>query len=278
MALTLAQKSTCRRHLGYPVVGLPVLNPAGGSFYDGAVGYRWNQSYAFLEWKLTAGLNPDEEARLTGNAYGSVLVQGNTQVGDSVSITISGASLTSPQTVTYTAGAQDDALKIAFGLGTLVNQNATLAAAGFVALAPYGTGPYNYRPNLAPLSEVAVQNSVAFTLAVTSSGSTSAALTSNGIKLFPSIVLSEPLTNIRTQYWGYLGILDVLEMALASASDDLDTNKADVWTARHDEIEQRETLYKHWRYRLSKFLDVPLWEDVPNSHYTGSNASDGSFV
>ena len=277
MALTIAQKSSMTRHLGYPIVGLPVLNPAGGSFYDGSVGYRWNQSFAFLLWKQQT-LNPDEEARLTGNAYGSVLVQGSTQSGDVVSITLSGASLSTPQTVTYTASAQDSALTIAFGLGTLVNQNSTLANAGFVALAPYGTGPYNYRPNLAPLSEVAIQNAAAFTMSVSSSGATSVALTANGVKLFPSIVLSDPLTNIRTQYWGYLNILDVLEMAVASASDDLDTTKADVWTARQDEVAQRETLYKNWRYRLSKFLDVPLWEDVPNSHYTGANAFDGSFI
>jgi hypothetical protein len=277
MPLTLTQKSSARRHLGFPVTGLPVLNPAGGSFYDGAVGYRWNQSYAFLEWKLQT-LNPDEEARITGNAYGSVLVQGNTQSGDTVSITLSGGILTSPIVLTYTAGSQDTALTIAFGLGNLVNQNATLVAAGFYALAPYGTGPYNYRPNLAPLSEVCVQNVTPFVLAATSSGSTSAAVTTNGARLFPSIVLSDPLSNIRTQYWGYLGILDVLEMALASSSDDLDTNKADVWTARHDEIQQREMLYKHWRLRLSKFIDIPLWEDVPNSHYTGVNAYEGSFV
>jgi hypothetical protein len=277
VALTIAQKSSMNRHLGYPIVGLPVLNAAGGSFYDGSVGYRWNQSFAFLLWKQQT-LNPDEEARITGNAYGSVLVAGNTQSGDIASITVSGGPLVTPVTLTYTASAQDTALTIAFGLGNLINQNATLAASGFFAIAPYGTGPYNYRPNLAPLSEVCIQNVVPFSLSASSSGSTSAAVTTNGAKLFPSIVLSDPLTNIRTQYWGYLGILDVLEMAVASASDDLDTNKADVWTARHDEIAQRETLYKNWRYRLSHFLDVPLWENVPNSHYTGMNAFEGSFV
>jgi hypothetical protein len=277
VALTLTQRSSCRRHLGYPVVGLPVLNPAGGSFYDGAVGYRWNQSYAFLEWKMNT-LNPDEEARLTGNAYGSVLVQGNTTSGDTINLVISGGPLTGSIALAVTAGSSDTALTLAVAIANAVNQNSILASSGFFAVAPYGSGPYNYRPNLAPLSEVAIENSVPFSLVVSSTGSTSAALTTNGAQLFPSIVLSNPLTNVRTQYWGYLGILDALEMALASASDDLDTLKADVWTARHDEIEQRETLYKHWRLRLSHFLDTPLWEDVPNSHYTGLNAHAGAFV
>ena len=277
MALTISQKSTLRRHLGYPVVGLPVLNPAGGSFYDGAVGYRWNQAYAFLEYRMQT-LNPDEEARLTGNAYGSVLVQGNTQVGDTVSITLSGGGLVTPITLTYTATSQDTALTIAFEIGNLVNQNATLVGNGFYGLAPYGTGPFNYRPNLAPLSEVTVQNSVAFVLSATSTGSTSAAVTTDGSQLHPSAVMSDPLSNIRTRYWGYLNILNALESAVGSASDDLDTLKADVWSARPDEIAQRERLYKNWRWRLSKFLDIPLWEDVPNSHYTGSNYNEGAFL
>lgn len=277
MSLTIRNKSTCRRHLGYPVVGLPVLNPSGGSFYDGAVGYRWNQSYAFLEWKMNT-LNPDEESRLTGNAYGSVLIQGTTGSGDTVTVVISGAGLSASQTVTYTAGSQDTALTVAAGIANLVNQNTTLVAAGFYAIAPYGTGPFNYRPGLAPLSEVAVLNAVSFSMTTSSSGATSSALTTDGAQLHPSAVISDPLTDTPTRYWGYLNILDALESAVGSASDDLDTLKADVWSARPDEVPQRERLYKNWRLRLSKFLDVPLWEDVPNSHYTGVNSGEGAFV
>lgn len=276
--LTIAQKSAVRRHLGYPIVGLISQNPNGGSLYDGSVGYRWNQSYAFLEYKLTAGLNPDEEARITGNAYGAVLLNGTTQSGDSVTLTISGGPLTNPVPVTYTAGSSDTSFTMAVGLANLVNQNSTLSAAGFFSLAPYGGGPYSYRPNLQPVPEMAVQNPQAFTLAVTSSGATSAAVTANGALLHPDAVLSDPLTNTRTRYWGYLGILNALETAIGSASDDLDTLKADVWTARPDEVQQREQLYHNWRRRLSLFLDVPLWEDVPNSHYTGSRAFDGAFI
>ncbi len=259
MSLTIAQKSNLRRHLGYPVVGLPVLNPAGGSFYDGSVGYRWNQSFAFLEWKMQT-LNPDEEARITGNAYGSVLLQGNTQSGDVVSVTLSGGPLINPVTVNYTAGSQDNALTMAAGLANLVNQNSTLASSGFIAIAPYGTGPYNYRPGLAPLSEVAIQNAQTYSLTASATGSTSAAVTTDGALLHPNAVLTDPLTNTRTRYSGFLSILNALETAVGSASDDLDTLKADVWTARADEVAQREQLYLNWRNRLSRFLDVPLWE------------------
>jgi hypothetical protein len=236
-----------------------VLNPAGGSFFDGSVGYRFNQAYSFLLWKLDT-LNPDEEARITGFAYGSVLVQGNTQAGDTITLAISGAALTGSQSFTVTAGPQDTALTLAVAIANAVNQNLALTSVGFVAVAPYGVGPYSYRPGLAPLSEVAIQNAQAFTLAVSSTGYTSAALTTNGAQLHPRAVLTDPATNVVTTYYGYLPILDALETGAVGTSEDLSTLKADVWTARMDELEEREKLYQFWRIRLSRFLYVPLWE------------------
>ncbi len=261
MSLTIAQRSTIRRHLYFPVVGLMTLNPAGGSFYNTSVGFRWMQSYAFLEWRMDT-LNPDEEARITGYAYGAVLAQGFTKPGDVISVTLSGGPLTSPVVITYTAGAQDNTLTMVAALAALSNQNSTLQAAGFYAVAPYGTGPYNYQPAQFPLTEVAWLNPSPFSITVTSSGSTGAAITAGGEQLHPRAVITDPLTNQRTAYWGYVNILNALETAVATASDDLDTFKADVWTARPDEVAQREGLYLRWRERLSRFIDIPLWENT----------------
>ncbi len=261
MSLTIQQQGLALRHLGMPVRGLPTLNPSGGSLLTSAIGYRWNQVYSFAMWRLIT-LNPDEESRMTGSAYGSVLLQGNTKAGDVVSVTLRGGTLTAPVTITYTAGPQDNALTMIAGLSGLSNQNATLQAAGFYSVAPYGSGPYAYPINQLPLSEGSWINPVPFNISVTSSGATGAAITAGGEQLHPRAVITDPLTNQRTAYWGYLNILNALETAAATASDDLDTFKADVWTARPDEVAQREGLYLRWRERLSRFLDIPLWENT----------------
>ncbi len=261
MPLSIAQKSGIRRHLGYPTVGIAVTNAAGGSLMDGSIGYRYFQAYAFMEYKLD-NFNPDEEARITGNAYGSILVQGNTQPGDTITVTLSNGPLTNPVSVTYTAGSSDTALSMAVGVANLVNQNAALLSAGFYAVAPYGTGPYAYRPGGIPLAAMSVLGTQSYTFAAAATGSTSAAVTSNGAILTPRAVLTDPFTNQVTQIYGYLPILDALETGAVGTSEDLDTLKADVWSARQDELEEREKLYKFWRMRLSKFMFVPLFEDT----------------
>jgi hypothetical protein len=273
--LTIAQKSNVRRHLGFGTVGLPVLNPAGGSFYDSAVGQRYFEAYGFLEWRMDT-LNPDEESRVTGYAYGATLLTGNTQTGDTVTLTVSGGPLTAPVVLTTTAGSQDTALTLAVTLAALANQNLTLAANRFYAVAPWGSGPFSYRPAGIPLSEMAILSPVPFTLAVTSTGSTGAAITANGIQLHPKAVLIDPLTNISTPHYGYLSILDQLETATVGSSDNLSTLKADVWTARHDETQQREELYNLWRYKLSRDLAIPLWEDTPEARSSGGQVWGGS--
>jgi hypothetical protein len=61
-------------------------------------------------------------------------------------------------------------------------------------------------------------------------------------------------------YYGYLQILDVLQGRVATASENLDTYKADVWTARLDEMDAREALYQNWRLKLARYLDIPLYD------------------
>lgn len=75
MALILAAKSSIRRHLNYPLIGLYKLGPGGATLAAGSAGYRFFQAYGFLEYKMN-NLNPDEEARLTGQAYAAAALSG----------------------------------------------------------------------------------------------------------------------------------------------------------------------------------------------------------
>jgi hypothetical protein len=55
----------------------------------------------------------------------------------------------------------------------------------------------------------------------------------------------------------YLGTLNVLEAALAQASNNLDTDQAAVWTHNKDEVHDRAGLFDDTRRRLCGFLGVP---------------------
>src|SRR5579863_3162946 len=140
MPLTLASKSSCRWHLGYPVAGLLRISPAGGTLASGAAGWRFFQAYGFLEYKLN-NLNPDEEARLTGYAYAAIAMPGpQPNQGDTVSVTLSGGNLVSAVTITATMPAPsntDGRLVMVNLLAGLVAQNPAISAAGIVDIAPY---------------------------------------------------------------------------------------------------------------------------------------------
>src|ERR1700680_3886960 len=103
MPLTATQKTSIRRHLKYPVVGL-IRNGAvgGGTLASGFSGYRFFQAYGALEYKLN-NLAPDEEARLLGGAIGAVAIAGTPpNPGDSISVMFSSPALSSSQTITAT--------------------------------------------------------------------------------------------------------------------------------------------------------------------------------
>src|ERR1700751_4112508 len=102
MAITLAAKSSIRRHLNYPVIGLPLISTGGGTLGSGAAGFRWFQAWGFLEYRLN-NLNPDEEARLLGSGYAALALTGPPpNPGDTLSVTFSGGGLPSPVTITAT--------------------------------------------------------------------------------------------------------------------------------------------------------------------------------
>ena len=102
MPLTEEEKGDVRRHLGYPVAGLPVLSPSGGTLMAGSIGYRFTQAYGQLEYRLNS-LQPHEEARLMGRYVAALMVGGTPNVGDTVAVTISGGGLANPVTITAIA-------------------------------------------------------------------------------------------------------------------------------------------------------------------------------
>lgn len=269
--LTFAQKSNVRRHLGYPVAGLLQVSPAGGTVASAFAGYRFFQAYGRLEWKMN-NLNPDEEARLTGNAYGAIALIGpQPNAGDTVSITLSGGLIASPQTLTATAQAvgtgQDARPYLVSALAAAAGANKTLTEVGIFSVSPFGTGPFNQ--NAIPLPEVAFEAPFGFTLSnPTGSGVLVPVITATGAFLTPSTSLD----GINT-LWGYLPILDGLEGAYASASQNLDTAQAGPWKARQAELTHRLSLYRNWQVRLSQFLEIPLYEgrdSYAKSEYVGS--------
>lgn len=264
MALTIAQKSAIRRHLKYGVVGQYAVSPGGAAFAQGTVGYRFFQAYGQLEYRMN-NMNPDEEARLVGAPYGAVSLVGPTpNVGDTASITLSGGSIASPQTVTAVVVAPPantpPALPLALSLASLINQNPVLQAAKIYALAPYGSGPY--AQNAVPVPELGFRGpagSLPFTVAASGTGLVYPAITADGALLPPG---PTSLDGGNTILWGYIPILDGLESAYWTTSDNLDTHIADVWTARANEAGQRRSLYENTVQLLSDFLAIPINRDA----------------
>lgn len=272
MALNYAQKSSVRRHLDYPVVGLLKTSPAGATLGNAFNGYRFFQAYGRLEYKLN-NLNPDEEARLVGLAYGAVALIGpQPNVGDQISVTLSGGNIAAPQTITAicpAVGAGYDArVALANALAVAAIANTTLQAAQILTVTPFGTGPFSM--NDVAIPEVAFTSPVPFLVGSPSgTGVIVPQVTAAGTMLPPS----SQLDGVNT-FWGYLPILDALEGAWAAASQNLDTMAAGPWKARGNEIGQRLALYKNWQIRLARFLEIPIYDGRETgsgqSRYTGA--------
>lgn len=54
----------------------------------------------------------------------------------------------------------------------------------------------------------------------------------------------------------YLGTLTTLEVAVPSTADNLDTDRASMWTRNKDELADRIRLLDEWRRRLCGFLGI----------------------
>lgn len=55
----------------------------------------------------------------------------------------------------------------------------------------------------------------------------------------------------------YLANLATLETAIVSASANLDTTSAAVWSHNPNEVRDRERLFNSWRTKLCQFLGIP---------------------
>lgn len=210
---------------------------------------RHTQQYGLgLEDKLD-NLPTEAEARLTGFAYGSVMLTGQEPaVGNTVTVTIT-PNGGSPVALLVTAVSGDTRQTLADKLATATAANATLKAANVVAYSvkAYGlSGP-----------EITWTAPASFTISTSISGNVGAPITASGSQLDPSAIVGKSQGQPVVKY-GYLPILNHLEGAHAGTTQNQDTASADVWRGRGDELEQRARLYKEWREKLSGFLGVPL--------------------
>lgn len=69
-----------------------------------------------------------------------------------------------------------------------------------------------------------------------------------------SNMLDEEEAVVRTKFLANLG---TLEDAIPSVSDNLDTEKAAVWTHNKNELSDRSALYNKWRRDLCGFMGIP---------------------
>jgi hypothetical protein len=268
-------KMNIRRLLGYPTAGQPRISPSGASLADSGISWRFMEAYGMLEFRMN-NLTPTEESSITGNPMASIQFSGPAPTGgDSNSFTFTGSFTGSPITVgPVVAVLGDQLINYVNRIANAINSNSALLAAGFYSLAPYGTGPYSQTSF--PLPEVAIvnQNATIFTLSMTvNSGNTYPILASAGVANFPFPQATvDPSTNPATIKYGYIPILTYLEGAHAGATQNLDTAKADVWTARPNEIRLRTDLLRQWKHNLSGFLGIPQQRGGP---FGGGGGSRG---
>ena len=278
------QRTNVRRHMGYPVVGMPFQSPVGGaSMAHGFPGFRYFEISSTLEFRLQY-MMPFEESFITGFAAGLVSVRRTDgqdprspfAAGVAASLVITQAPAP-PVTVTVITAEGDDSFALAINLANAAAADPTLAAAGITATAPLNGGG-NWPANTTPIPSLQITAPLSFTVASSAVAPAMAYAEPASGSLPPLQVVIDEVT-----YYGYLQILDVLQGRVATASENLDTLKADVWTARPDEMEAREALYQNWRLKLARYLDVPLWDKtgypaVNRFHGSGGKRGNRSIV
>jgi hypothetical protein len=232
---------------------------------DGSQGYRFLQAYGQLEFRMN-NLMPDEESRILGLAYAALAVLGTPNNGDVITVVVSNGGLPAPQTLVATAGPSSgdvnlDQLAMTQLLTIAAISNSVMVNAGFQAVAPFSAGPFTER--YFPNPTFALTNLKPFQIAVTFTPEVACQVQKNGEMLTPLYVANQG-TPSQVNVYGYLNILDLLEGAQASTTENLDTSRADVWYARQSEIRERAVLYKQWRTKLAMFLALPLGDPISN--------------
>lgn len=259
MPLPDAIKVKIRDHLKYGVAGMYRVSPAGGTTATGSNGYRFFQAYGQLEYRMN-NLSANEEAMVTGDAVGSVGFNGlDPVVGNVFTVNISGGGLSTPVTITVTASEGDKPYHLAAKVALAINGNTTLQAARFYAIALFGTGPFSQGTEI-PLPECNILAKEEFTITASAAGSPTAVfITAQGDRIAYDASLDG-----RTTLFGFIPILDALKGAVASASQNFDTKRADVWYGRSSEMALRIAAYEQWRVQFGDFMGLVLNPSRPN--------------
>lgn len=253
MSLSGATIAHIRRHLGYPKVGLPQSIPGrpGAALAVGLAGYRTDDSYNSLEEAL-ARLRPEEEAILTGLAYGAIGISSNVTPGDSIEVTIDSDDLEDPEVFSVVVQTGDTVTSFLTRIATAVNQRPVLAQKRFQAKSPWGTG--KEANMIYPNPEMAIICPTAFMLTILCTGNIGAAVSAWGGIEEPSI----PIDDGEGRIYGWLPICNYLHSAIGGAADNQGFRKAEV-TFNAREPEERERLYKKYVKWMADFLGVELF-------------------
>lgn len=239
-------------------MGVPV---AGISAPGAMLGWRYNQEVGLLEFRLN-NLQPHEEAQITGLPIATVAVNGNTTVGDVVTITLNVGGQTA--NATYTVQSSDIAPNNyqTYTQGTLTNVATKLANAvtglGLGLIGAVGPAPINenYPYGIAPNAQVIIYQTVqtAFTVTTSTTGNTHLVVAEQGTFIGPQITFNDD----NVTCYGYLAICEYLQSKMAQTSDNLSLSQADVMKFRQDEHAARKALWMDYRKQLAQFLGVKL--------------------
>jgi hypothetical protein len=240
-----------------------MISAAGSSTAAGNLGWRFFGTYGTLVGRLQQ-LSPNEEAKITGRAYGAVTFNGLLPtIGNTVSVTLTGGGLTEPLTVTVVVqnsapnGAAWTNNTVASALAQAFALQPAFVSAGFYAIANYGSAPYTQMVVPLPTCSIlAAYNAPAFTISVSTTGLLAAQIGANGMYLSPFMTFSR-VGQVQTVY-GYLPILNILESGFLASSANMSAMVAGDVTLRWDEAEQRNDQYDMYRKRLGDWLGIPL--------------------
>lgn len=234
---------------------------AGASTKD--IPFLGNPPYSFVampNWNTTVSVD-DQRANGATVGFGSPAPAGAKIYWVMNTFTASDPGVSVVLLVTMPTSDPDinvNQLRMTQAIVLAVLANNLMVPAKFYVVSPYGMGPYAGRIYPNPIT--ALTNPLPFTMNITNQVTrVGAQLQAGGDLLSPQVVLNEG-TPQQASVHGYLNILDLLEGAQAGSTENLDTAKADVWTARPDEIRQRLALYEQWRGKTAMFMGTPLGE------------------
>jgi hypothetical protein len=253
MPLTEIQKSQIRYHLEYPNIGLATDGNGGGTLGSN-VSFFFNEYQSILEARMNS-MQPTDEAVVTGYAYGVLALEGlDPNSGDILTLTVSGGTLSGPQSLVATAVTGSTKANMAAQLASAIARSAPLSSAGFAVLTPYGPGSEVVDPEVI----LSLTSPVPFVMSVTFTGAIAATVVNPGSQLGGPQATVGKNQGTPIVLNGLLPILNYLDGAVAGTTVRQGVRKADVFTAAPNELEQREKLYRRWQNRLATFFAVPV--------------------